>query len=341
MRFDKDHQRNRGRMIRVELDSQGLGCARFAVSPLGVAANLLHVLRQEPKVVSRSWQARAAEALRGCRLGLLAVLAGGGPRGYPPDFLRPEPVAFHTSVDTALHQVATASTERISYELTYALGGHSWDDTPAGRPPRLLLQALERGEAHVTQTVADQMQQFWQLVLAPDWARMQAQLEDDITFRSTCIAREGLTQTIDRLSPNLNWRDGGLDLHLSHPDDLEIDADAVIFIPTVFDDRATFNGCSPYGATGPRTPLILYPALTTNPAPPPLTHELIGNTRARLLALLTQPATTDELARRLHLSRATISYHLQILHRAGMLHRTRHSYQVFYQKAPANSGNAN
>ncbi|MEU1628269.1 helix-turn-helix domain-containing protein [Streptomyces sp. NPDC020096] len=319
-------------MIRINLGAEGLGRARFAVGPLNVAANLLHALRRKPQSVDRPWQAKAQEALRARGLGLLAVLGGGGSVGYAPDFLRPEPLTFHTSVDTALHQVATASSERIRYELTHALGGHSWDHTPAGRPPRLLLEALQQGEDHLAHRVADQMQQFWQLVFAPDWPRMQARLEEDIAAKSVTIARDGVTHAINQLSSNVTWRDAGLDLHLDYQ--LTIDADAVILVPCLFSTRASFCAGEPEGTPDPRTPLICYPALTPSHTPPPLTDELIGNTRARLLAEITQPRTTTDLAQRLHLSRATVSYHLQILHRAGLLHRTHHARHVLYQRKP-------
>ncbi|MGW3203267.1 helix-turn-helix domain-containing protein [Streptomyces sp. NPDC001135] len=42
------------------------------------------------------------------------------------------------------------------------------------------------------------------------------------------------------------------------------------------------------------------------------------------------PRTTRELARRLRLSRATVSCRLRILHRAGLLPRSHHSRHVFH-----------
>lgn len=325
-------------MIRIDLGSEGLGRTRFALSQLNVAANLLHVLRFNPQSVDRRWQARAGDALRTRRLGLLAVLGGGGPHGYAPDFLRPEPLTFHTTLESALHQVATASTARIRYELTLALGGHSWDHTPAGRPPRLLLEALQRGEDHLAQRIAGEMEQFWQLAFEPHWPRMQKRLEEDIAAKSTAIARNGVTHAVNQLSPNVAWQDGGLDIHLDSPHELKIDADAVILVPCPFRTRASFCAGEPDDAPDPRTPLICYPSLTPADTPPPLSEELIGNSRARLLAELTQPRTTSELAQRLHLSRATVSYHLQILHRAGLLHRSHHSRHVFYAVTSGTDG---
>ena len=59
--------------------------------------------------------------------------------------------------------------------------------------------------------------------------------------------------------------------------------------------------------------------------------ELIGRTRARTLDAVADPAATGEVAGRLRLSPSTVSYHLQIPHRAGPVRRTRDVRRVLYQ----------
>ncbi|WP_157535768.1 ArsR/SmtB family transcription factor [Kitasatospora mediocidica] len=320
-------------MIRVELGAQGLGRTRFAMSPLNTAQDLLFMLGRYPQEMDPRWRARAVEALRDRRLGLLAVLCGGGPHGYAPDFPRPEPATFQPSLDTDLHQVVGTPAERIRYELGAALGGHAWGEEDADRPPRLLLAALERGEDHLAQRVADELEQFWRLVLAPDWSDIRSRLEDDVTFRSGVVAREGLTPALERLAPDLLWREGGLEFTASSHEKC-VAADTMVLVPSVFFTKPIFCAGEPDGSADPRPPLIVYPAIPSSRAAGPLSDELIGPTRAQLLVELSQPRSTVELARRLHLSSATVSYHLQILHRAGLLQRTRHSRSVLYQKLP-------
>ncbi|MFF4139668.1 ArsR/SmtB family transcription factor [Streptomyces mirabilis] len=315
-------------MIRIELGSHGLSRIRFAISPLNTTEDLLFTLGRFPHVLDSPWRARAVAALRDRRLGLLAVIAGGGPGGYAPDFPRPEPAGFQPTVDAELHQVATTSLERIRYELTAAVNGHSWNR--ARKPPTLLLAAMERGEDSIRACIADQLEQFWQHVLAPDWPRIRGRLEGDITARSAAIAHHGLRQMINQLAPNLAWRDGGLDLAPS-THQIRIEADATILVPSTFVTKAIFCAGEPAGTPAPRTPLIVYPAIPDSRAPLSRADQLIGATRAQLLAELAQPHTTAELAERLHLSPATVSYHLQILHRAGLLQRTRQARNVLYQ----------
>lgn len=144
-------------MIRIDLGTEGLGRVRFAISPVDPAKDLLLTLAQIPQALPSAWRARAVRALSEQRLGLLAVIAGGGPHGYAPDFLRPEPAGPRTDLDSALHAVATTPPERIRYELERALNGHSWDQTPGSRPPRILLAALERGEAELAHRVAGEL----------------------------------------------------------------------------------------------------------------------------------------------------------------------------------------
>ncbi|MGW1863036.1 hypothetical protein ACWCRI_36980, partial [Streptomyces collinus] len=112
---------------------------RFAVSPMGSAKDLLRLVGFSPGTLTPPWRTSATDALTRHRLGLLAVVGGGGPLGYAPDFLRPEPPAFLTDFDTALHQIATTPQERIRYELAGAVNGRtglfSWDE---GAPRSML-----------------------------------------------------------------------------------------------------------------------------------------------------------------------------------------------------------
>ncbi len=321
-------------MIRIRLGARGLGGVRFAVSPVGSAKDLLSIIGFSRSTLTPAWRTRATGALSRHRLGLLAVVGAGGPLGYTPDFLRPEPPAFLTDIDTALQQIATTPQERIRYELTAAISGHSWDPASRHPAPRQLLQALDRGEDHFARRLADEMARFWHAALAPSWPAIRARLEADVTARALEIARCGLAEALNRLAPNLEWRDGELVVHLRPGGihHLTLDAEAVIMTPSAFVDRALFCAGEPPGVPAPRTALIVYPAAQVDCLPSAQDRPLIGAMRLKLLAELSQPRSTTELAQRLHLSPATVSYHLQILHRAGLVTRTRQSRHVLYQR---------
>ena len=57
---------------------------------------------------------------------------------------------------------------------------------------------------------------------------------------------------------------------------------------------------------------------------------LLGHGRATVLRALDQPATTTELARRLSYAPSTVSAHLDVLARAGLVDRHRVRRSVFY-----------
>ena len=317
--------------MRIDLGVQGLARIRFAVSPLRVASELLYVLGHTPHLLGRQWRGLAVDVLRSRHLALLsAVAAGQVTAGYSPDFICPQPSTFDNDIDDELHKVATTGTRRVGYEMAIATDGRCWPgNTTATSGPAVLRDAAERGEQHLAEALAAQLQQFWNQALAPHWPRIQKLMEDDISQRATMTAREGLHRMIGGLDRALACQDSGLDIDLPGHIALAV-APAAILSPSVFMPTLMYT-IDPDTAPTPRLPMITYPAIQS-PASSPDLEELIGATRARLLAVLTTPQTTSELAERLHLSRSTVSYHLQILHRAGLVRRARNSLHVRYQK---------
>lgn len=59
------------------------------------------------------------------------------------------------------------------------------------------------------------------------------------------------------------------------------------------------------------------------PSSPAAARALLGRPRARLLALLDEPASTTELAVRLGVTPSAVSQHLRVLAAAGLVSRTR------------------
>ncbi|MBT2511345.1 winged helix-turn-helix transcriptional regulator, partial [Streptomyces sp. ISL-98] len=82
-------------------------------------------------------------------------------------------------------------------------------------------------------------------------------------------------------------------------------------------------------------PLVHYPL--TPPSSPAYTASpelarLLGPTRAGLLTALATPASTSELAARHYLSPATVSYHLGVLRRSGLVTPIRDGRYVLYRR---------
>ncbi|MEV6008922.1 DUF5937 family protein [Streptomyces sp. NPDC051976] len=299
------------------------------MSPLHLVCELLYKAGHHPNKLPRAWQSRATTVVREKRLTLLAALATASP-GIP-DFISPQPAAFDSDPHDQLHLVATTPTDRVDYEVTSHLPGPQRDRTDlSSRSGTLLRRAMDRGERDFANQVASQLGQFWDIAVSPHWAQLHHQMHSDISRRAVTSARDGFHQMIKSLGPAFTWNAGSLELTFPLCDqNVSASAQGVMFVPSVFGtpNMSCIDGPE---APGPRLPMITYPV----DALPPKQNlpELIGTTRAEILAELTQPQTTESLARRLHLSRATVSYHLQILHRAGLLQRTRQTRHVYYQR---------
>jgi DNA-binding transcriptional ArsR family regulator len=62
--------------------------------------------------------------------------------------------------------------------------------------------------------------------------------------------------------------------------------------------------------------------------------QLVGDSRARVIAVMRRPRTTAQLARDLKIAPSTASEHLTALTRAGILDRRRIGRRVLYQLSP-------
>ncbi|MDH6108334.1 DNA-binding transcriptional ArsR family regulator [Kitasatospora sp. MAP12-15] len=152
------------------------------------------------------------------------------------------------------------------------------------------------------------------------------------------MARNGLAEVLSGLHPTITWDNGCLDLMIGLQGRVS-GSTSLVLSPSPFGHRPRFVIDS-MPAPVHRQPMLTYPALawSDRPALPSdarANHELIGATRARLLAdLHDSPRTTGELGERHRLSIGTVSYHLGILHRAGLLTRTRVGRSVRYEQTP-------
>lgn len=321
-------------MIRIDLSADALARSRFAISPVTVTADLLMALHEYPAGVPRGIRERAVAALTGGGFGTLATLGAPGAHGYCPDFLRPLPAAHIGDLDEELHTITSTGTDRIRHEIAIISGG--------GKLPGRLARATEQGEADLMQTAADQLARLFRLVVAPDWPRIRDRLEADIASRARAAAGGGLVAAIDNLDACVLWNGGGIDIGLRypHPRGARLAEPRLIFQPSPWFHRTRF-AIDPPGSPDRRSPIIHYPARPDRrtgrdqrgrkPAATGL-GEVMGETRALILAETTGGATTAEVAVRLGVARSTASHHLQLLYRAGLVGRRRDGKHVVYRR---------
>ena len=325
-----------GSVLRVRLTGDALGRTHFALSPLIQVTSLMLGLKRGPMMIPPQIRRSAIATMGDKRLRLLSAIVFGA-RLSIPDFLGPTPARFHHDLNEALHQVCTAPPDRVGSEMTALLAGPaSGGISPHPDQDRQIRQALDAGMDNFANRAAAELHQLWTHVIEPEWPVLRARLERDLAARAATVIEQGLVTTLEAVPGVAAVLDSTLCLD-KDCSKVWAAGPKVVFVPSAFT-----GATSPVSPTSrPGAPLGEYPfmlwyvARTADRQSPGPSGELIGVTRAGLLAELGEPRTTSELASTMHLSSSTVSYHLQILHRAGLVRRVRRSRHVFYQAIPA------
>jgi hypothetical protein len=317
-------------MLRFEVGAEDLSHSRFALSPIFELLSLLRILsglsrRQLPP----DWSARLVPAFRRLRRDsdLDAVLALES-RGHGPDFIAQPPLGLAQTWEEDLAAVRVTGLAHARREIAHCL-----DLRPAA-DPRTRATLLGRD---VIERICDALDLAWHDLLAPDWPQLRAICERDVVHRAGQLGRLGWAAALDGLHPRLRWRAGRIEvLRTEEHGDVSLGGKGLLFIPSVF----VFPGLAVH-SEDPWPKAVIYPArgigvLWQRPAgaDPDALADLLGRTRARLLAALREPASTSQLAASLGLAVGAVGDHLSVLRRAGLLRRARSGRSVLYQRTP-------
>ncbi|MFI6944144.1 ArsR/SmtB family transcription factor [Streptomyces sp. NPDC050418] len=329
----------------VRLDARAWSRSRFVPS---VAMEVVGVLRhrdRHPAPHAREWYARARRTLPPGQLALLEALVPTD-HSYAPDFLTPVPRQGESTGEVAARIAATPG-EEVDYQLDIALRGRRvWPHVLALHPseaayerwrrpmPPALAAVAHEGGAAVATAAATAMAGLFDSVLAPDWPRVRAIVNADIGHRADRMAAHGAAAVLDDLGERMRWTGTELVLERAYSGIIDWADEGVLFVPAT-----THVGPVLFAAERPHPPMLIYRArgigaLGERPAPAaePALAGLVGVTRAALLTTLDTPATTAELSRRTGWSSATVSYHLGILLRSGLVDRSRRGRTVHYAR---------
>ncbi|GAB3466800.1 ArsR/SmtB family transcription factor [Actinophytocola sediminis] len=316
-------------MLRLTVHRDDLLNSRFAVSPLFELDNLLRRLsgagadRLPPE-----WLARVRPVFRELRetTALDAVLALQRGR-YGAAFVAPPPASLAQTIEDDLAAVRSTPLALARQEIATSLAG---GPVPTGRVRAVL------DDESVVEVIADTMETAWHELVVGDWPAMRAVCERDVIHRAGLLSRGGWAAALGGLHRRVRWHDG--QILIRHPVDLHVDlrGQGLLLVPSVF----VWPKLAIY--TDPPWPhALIYPARGTaallSPAPQPQPQalaDLVGNSRARLLTALADPASTTQLATTLHLATGAVGDHLAILRRAGLVTRTRTGRSVLYRRTP-------
>ncbi|MFF9162046.1 ArsR/SmtB family transcription factor [Streptomyces longwoodensis] len=319
-------------MIELTVDAVGLARSRFAVSPLHEVVATLLPWGLQPAPDADPWVARARRVLRRARLPLLRELALDG-SGYVPDFLNPYPCGPSPTVEEELERVRRTPPERVLSELEALRVGRPHNGLDGCELPPGVRRAMTRGGTYVARQAADEMRHYWELAFAPHWEAAKATLDAELSRCAGVLAGHGAERLFNSLHSQIRWVEGTL--RVASRLRIALPVPLVVVVPSIVAPRPGVAVDPTCGQERP--PMLIYPVRDKAIAPTAPTSEmaqLLGPTRAGLLAALAQPASTAQLAALHFLSPATVSYHLGVLRRAGLVARTRSGRSVLYRRTP-------
>ena len=313
-------------MITFRFGHQDLLALRFAVSPLFEVVCALGLLREpDPGSLHRRWQADARERLRGVDYAMLDALINRD--GYTPDFFSPPPTSPASTLEADLERVARTPAEQIARELSWRFAGES---VPAAAAP------LVDDPAAAVGRLCDEIRAFWRAALSPDWPRIAQLAKADILFRSRRLADAGAAAVLDDLHPDMRWSDGELRWDRPHDQVVELGGRGLLLVPVVL----SWPRLSGLIDERWQQPAVIYPprgvaelrAHERSLRDSPL-GDLIGHRRALLLRALDEPGTTSQLAALTGWSLGSVSGHLGVLRRNGLIARHRDGQRVVYRRS--------
>jgi DNA-binding transcriptional ArsR family regulator len=309
-------------VIRIELSDDDLSRTRLALSPLWeLVASLFVLHKDQPPPEYAPWVARARRALRGVELGPLRL--DSPLRHTCPDFMAPIPVEPLAALEDEIERVRSTEPDVVRADLA-----ECWPDGP---PPAW--DALAARPLELVEQLADAMHAYWHAALADEWPQLRAVLEGEMLARARSLALDGPAALLDELHPSVRWRRPVVEVQKKSKDlELELGGRPLVLVPLVFAGSVLLGSQARERAIG-----LGYQARGTAAlwAPEEATADgrvelLLGHGRAAVLRSLERPATTTELARRLGYAPSTVSAHLDVLSRAGLVDRHRVRRSVFY-----------
>ena len=313
-------------MVRFVFSVEDLALTHFAISPMWELVRSALALRDPSHAALHlPWLRSLSGRLHGLELERVAAL--NPPRGYTPDFLVPLPSGPLGDIDDDLAALRATPIAHIRADMELFATQHTRGQEIAA--PYL---ASPRREVR---RLADVLEAYWDRAIEPAWPRIRAFLEADIAYRARRLTTGGPAALFADLNPNVTWQQPHLDVQVpAHDATVDLDGRGLLLVPSAFAARPVVSDRAPW------LPGVIYPArgIATlwehAPAAPGGLARLIGGSRATMLADLTAPRSTAELAQRLSLSPATASHHLSALRQAGLVTGRRDGRSVLYARTP-------
>ncbi|MGH3716999.1 MAG: DUF5937 family protein [Micromonosporaceae bacterium] len=306
-------------MLRLTFTAADVASTRFAYSPLWEVVASVRALRQPgAHALHLPWLRWARRRLAGAELAPLYDLVPAGTR-TTPGFLTPAPSTVEPELAAELAALRRTPSDLVRDSL---------DRMPWRRSPTV--EALYADPRAGLPRLVAAIETYWELALAPHWARLRALLEGDVLYRTRRLAEGGAAALFNDLHPGIAW--DGDELRVAHTDvrrAATLTGTGLVLVPSAYVWPKVYSK-----TVQPWQPVLRYPARgvatlweSGGAASPAAVAAVLGRSRALLLAELDAPASTTELARRTGITPGGVSQHLTALRDAGLVtgHRDRRS----------------
>lgn len=319
-------------MAELAFSTSDLAQVRFAVSPMWEVAPSFRLLTSAAAhPIHGPWadQVRPRMVAAGLDRGWLCELVP-PTGGYVPDFLNPAPAGPAPTPAAERDAIRTSPADRVRQDLDH-LARHQGNLGPR-------LRALHNDPQGLLAKLAEELETYWELVLAPYWARIRAVLDADILYRARLAAEHGAGHLLNDLHTSVSWDDNALRMsRRKQPLTRTTAGTGLLLIPSAFTGPGLRTRTTP-----PDPPQLAYPARgvgslwTKRPVTQTDTlSAVLGRSRTLLLTELEIPASTTQLAHRTGLSPAGVSQYLTALRNAGLVSAHRAGRSVLYARTAA------
>ncbi|KAA2261928.1 helix-turn-helix transcriptional regulator [Solihabitans fulvus] len=315
-------------MIELRFSSADLARVRFALSPMEEMANsLVAIAHPANSSAHRPWLNSVRRQLSGLDIRPLLALVR-NPH-LSPAFLRPTADGVETRFADGLGQFRASTADDVRDGLERISAG-------APQPPEL--RALYDDPERELGRLAGLLAAYWNSAVEPVWSRVRALLDADLGYRARTLTTGGLATMFAGLHREVEFTDDRLLVHKPHHQFArDLPGNGLVLVPSVFTwptSRVVYDNSS--GVPGltyvPRGIAELWGGSASTTGTPLV--ELVGRSRAAILAQLDLPLSTTQLAANLGISPPSVSHHLSILRRSQLVSSRRTGRTVLYERTP-------
>ncbi|MET7378423.1 winged helix-turn-helix domain-containing protein [Streptomyces sp. NPDC005526] len=212
--------------------------------------------------------------------------------------------------------------------------------------PAWVLEGFD-GRRDASRRLADALTSAYESTVAPYWSRIQSLLTTEQSAAGQLLTRHGVHGLLESLRPWARWDPPFLEIAYtswSGRDTYHLSGDGIVLAPSFFCRRPQV-----YQPAGGGEMLIVHPVVREPLAAAQVLRQagegpgralaaLLGRTRAAVLEIVQEGATTGEIAGRLGVAPATASEHTGALRAAGLLTSHREGQRVRHSLTPLGLG---